>query len=163
MSRIELTHERLKELLSFDDETGRFKWIARRGHMTAGMAAGSLHKDGYYRVAIDKKSYLLHRLAWLYVYGSWPSNVLDHINGIRTDNRIENLRDVTQTENKQNTKKANRRNKVGLQGVSQDGNKFWSRIKNNGKFTYLGRYETPELAHQAFLKAKREMHSTCTI
>jgi len=159
----ELTQEGLKDFLSYDAVTGNFYFTKTRGGKTEGERAGRIRKDGYINIRIAPKCYLAHRLAWLYVYGEWPTNVIDHINGIKSDNRICNLREVTQTQNKQNTKKATVKNRVGMQGVSRCGNRFWSRIKSDGKFNYLGMYDTPEEAHQAYLTAKRELHTTCTI
>lgn len=145
-----LTQEKLKELLSYNKDTGVFTWIKTKPHMARliGKNAGTMRKDGYYRAYIDNKRYYLHRLAWLYVYGEFPKTI-DHINQNKSDNRIENLRNVTQTENMRNRKKSSN-NTSGVTGVSYDNKrkKFFAQINiaNNGYF--LGYFCTVEEAKQ---------------
>jgi hypothetical protein len=162
-----LTQERLKEILDYDFETGIFKWkkITGYGAQFSGREAGTLTSNGYLKIGIDQKRHRSHRLAWLYVYGYLPLNDIDHINGIRTDNRIINLREVTRSENLQNIKTHHIDNKSGLLGVSYSkaAKSYVSQISINGKYTYLGCFKTKELAHLAYLDKKREIHSTCTI
>jgi hypothetical protein len=98
-----LTQERLLTFLSYDKETGLFTWRKSKGRAAAGDIAGNLNNYGYIEVGLDNVSYTLHRLAWLAVYGVWPNGVVDHINGVRSDNRIANLRTVTTAENQRNT------------------------------------------------------------
>src|SRR5690606_29052356 len=110
--------KRLKELVSYDPKSGKFFWLdrAREEFSTSqaygvfisqylGREAGGKQGGGYLRFSVDGKHYLAHRLAWLYVHGKWPSDQIDHINGDRSDNRIDNLRDVTHAENRRNTKR----------------------------------------------------------
>jgi len=92
-----------------------------------------------------------------------PSEQIDHINGIRHDNRISNLRLATNKQNCQNTKQARVNNKSGFLGVSPSGDKFISTIQKNGKQLYLGTFETKEEAHEAYLNEKRKLHEFCTI
>lgn len=107
---------------------------------------------------------LAHRLAWLYVYGEWPQHGLDHINGVRLDNRISNLRDVPQTINLENQRKAKGLTKSGFLGVERTrGGKWAARIVANGKRYGLGVFATPEAAHSAYVTAKRKLHEGCTI
>ena len=90
-----LTQARLKKLLSYNTDTGEFRWrVTRRGAARAGSVAGCVRHDGYVRIAIDGKRYLAHRLAWLYVHGELVPE-LDHANGVRSDNRLDNLRPAT--------------------------------------------------------------------
>lgn len=165
--KTELTAERLRELLHYDPETGLFTWLVHRQRNRAGTIAGSAHSMGYVEIGVSGSSYLAHRLAWLYVHGAWPVGDIDHINGNRSDNRISNLRDVTKVVNMQNRRAATTNNISGLMGVSKSSAKlprWFSRIQDNsGKMRYLGTFETPDLAHAAYVNAKREMHEGCTI
>jgi len=99
------------------------------------------------------------------VIRSWvfPEGQIDHINGVRDDNRLSNLRAVSKTENMWNQRKAHPANKLGVMGVRREYNMFQARISINGKTIWLGSFNTAELAHEAYLKAKRELHTTCTI
>jgi len=98
-----ITQQRLKELLHYCPETGLFTWRVDRNKKTrAGDSAGTIRPDGYIQISIDYKLYRAHRLAWLYVHGRWPVDQLDHINHHRADNRIANLREATNSDNKKN-------------------------------------------------------------
>lgn len=159
--RIKVTVERLKELLDYDPMTGLFKWKVRRKGVEAGDVAGAVNHEGYISIGIDNSVYKAHRLAWLYMFGRMPNGMMDHRNGDRADNRIENLREATPGQNSQNKHVASAKNKSsGLMGVSwsNDRNKFYARICVNGKVRALGRFDTAEEAHQAYLAAKRELH-----
>lgn len=161
-----LIQEKLKELFSYDYKTGNFIRLKETSNVKKGDIAGCLTDQGYIRIRILGKKYLSHRLAWLYVYGQFPIKSLDHINGNKTDNRIINLREVTTAENLQNQKKPTGNNKTtGLLGASFDkySNKYKSQICINQKKINLGRFNTPEEAHQAYLTAKRELHSHNTL
>lgn len=154
-----ITIERLKEVLRYDATSGRLTWLRRISpRLRVGGDAGSI-ANGYVRITIDGKSYMAHRLAWLYAYGAWPRQYIDHINGNRTDNRLFNLRDVSQTTNALNRCGPSKNNKIGYLGVCWMGgtNNAWTaRISCNGKKKHLGYFKTPELAHQAYQKAKAE-------
>lgn len=155
-----LTQERLKELLDYDPETGVFtRKVSLSRRVKVGDIAGSLHPHGYLTLMVDAKSYVAHRLAWFYVYGVWPKEI-DHINRIRNDNRISNLREVSRLENMYNKSKyAN--NSSGLTGVSwhKATGKWHSSICAKGLQKYLGLFDTPEEAHAAYLAAKEELHN----
>lgn len=168
MAADDLSADRLRELLHYDTETGVFRWKLKTSNRSNRIKVGEptgkkLSSFGYVRVGIDGVVYQAHRLAWLYVHGCWPSGQLDHINGCRSDNRISNLRDVPQTTNMQNIKVARKDNKCGLLGVSTNGKKWSARIHVDGVAKHLGTFETKELAHQAYIEAKRLFHSGCTI
>lgn len=160
-----LTHMRLKELLDYDPETGMFTWKIsnRNSPIKIGSEAGTLDSGGYCQIKIDGTHYKAHRLAWLYVHNNWPKYQIDHINGIRADNRLANLRAATSSENSQNQRCANKDSKTGLLGIYPHGKKYVAQIRLNGKTHRLGIFQTPEEAHEVYLKAKRELHSHCTI
>ena len=160
-----LTAERLRELLSYDQETGEFRWsLGGKGTGGPGSVAGHVSR-GYVRICVAGHMYQAHRLAWLYVHGEWPVDQIDHINGEKIDNHIANLREATASENGGNQRKAASNNKAGLLGVSwyKQRKKFKAQIKLNGKTKHLGMFSTSEQAHQAYLVAKRELHPFCTI
>jgi hypothetical protein len=102
-----LTQARLRELLSYDPETGTFIWRTRsnpRGPDLTGRRAGGLDGEGYWHIRIDGKLYGGHRLAWLWVHGRLPNGRLDHINRSQADNRIANLREANPSQNRANSK-----------------------------------------------------------
>lgn len=99
---MELTAEKLREILHYDPASGHFWARVSRSPLKAGDLVGHIRSDGYRAIKIHSKAYKAHRLAWLYIHGKWPSSIIDHINGIRADNRIENLRDVSYKENSMN-------------------------------------------------------------
>ena len=154
-----LTQERLKELLDYDTATGVFVRRVSRGKAKAGNIAGYTHHEGYVLISIDGRKRLAHRLAWLYTYGYWPTSQLDHINRVRDDNRIENLREVTDQENHWNRGKQ-KNNSSGLTGVFWDkkSKKWRAYIYVCGKQKHLGLFDTQEEASVAYLKAKAEHH-----
>lgn len=161
-----ITQERLFEVLYYNKNSGVFVWnISPNNSTYAGTEAGNIDAYGYLVTSIDNKRYKLHRLAWLYEYGEMPKNQIDHINGIKTDNRIENLRDVNGFVNQQNRRVIQKNNNSGYTGVCfvKNRNKWMAQIKVENKFKYLGLYETAELANEAYIKAKREFHNGCTI
>lgn len=135
MTRPNIQHARLKELLHYDPETGNLTWlVARSGAGKVGSIAGSQHIAGYRAVYLEYKAYLAHRLAWFYVFQSWPTGQIDHINGVRSDNRLSNLRDVDAFVNQQNRRSATRGNLSGFLGVtwSPVDRKFRANISANG-------------------------------
>lgn len=151
--------KRLRELLRYDSVTGKFFWLKYRcGLAPAGSEAGTIRGE-YLTIRIDGRGYLAHRLAWLYVHSVWPRSSLDHKNGDGFNNVIENLREATHTQNKQNQIKASRHSTTGLLGVCIQGNgKFKAVIQANGKIIRLGSFATPEMAHAAYLEAKKIFH-----
>lgn len=156
-----LTAERLREVLKYDPATGVFTWLVRTSiRITVGKVAGVKNTPGYVVVGIDGRLYNASRLAWLYVKGEWPNGEIDHLNGIRHDNRFENLRDVTKAVNMQNRRRAPRHSKTGLLGVTKYmfGDGFVTHISVAGKARHLGVYKTAQEAHDAYVKAKRQFH-----
>jgi hypothetical protein len=113
---------------------------------------------GYWMLHVDGGMYYAHRLAWLYVYGAWPSAQIDHINRQRGDNRIANLREVTNRQNHQN-RAICKRNTSGLMGVSKLPSGMWrAQLYLDGKGYFLGNHETKELAYAAYVAGKRKLH-----
>lgn len=160
-----VTQSELKESLAYDLETGVFVWIKTYRNQNLGKVAGILDKDGYRQIKFNHKSYRAHRLAWLYVYGVWPSVLLDHIDGVKDHNAISNLREVTFAENSQNRRTASKDSLYGFLGVDYNKTKkrFRARIQTGGKRINLGGFATADEAYEAYLEAKRKYHVTCTI
>jgi len=151
--------ERVLELLNYDQATGLFTRRDRRGRFQAGSVVGSLDRDGYRVMKIDGKSHQAHRLAFLVIHGYLPKEI-DHINGDPSDNRIENLRSVTRSENQRNSGKyAN--NTSGFKGVcwhSRD-KKWQAQARDaNGKRKTLGYFPTPEAASAAYNDFAMKLH-----
>lgn len=155
-----LTAERVRELFLYDPETGVFtRRVGRRAGTKAGDIAGGIKPNGY-RVIWIGANYMAHRLAWLYVHGTWPEGQIDHINRVRDDNRIANLRSVACAENIQNRDRQGN-NVSGFKGVFRaKGNRRWTaQITANGVQMHLGTYETAEAAHAAYCAAAARLHT----
>lgn len=161
----ELTQARLKELLHYNSETGVFTWRVNGGSRArVGAEVGCPTTAGYLRVMVDKKLHYLHRLAWLHETGAWPSQHIDHRNGVVNDNRFANLRDVSRSINLQNERKARVNNRCGLLGVETTKNgRFRTAIRVDGMRINLGAYPSAEEAHTVYLAAKRNLHEGCTL
>lgn len=160
----QVTQERLKELFSYSVDTGLFTRIQPVPGAKIGKVAGCI-KSGYVVIRVDSILYRAHRLAWLYEHGKWPDGEIDHINGIKNDNRLCNLRDVSVQKNRQNQIRARRNNKSGFLGVHfvQARQKFRADICIEGRNKILGFFDTPDLAHEAYLNAKRGAHEGNTL
>lgn len=172
-----LTADQIKAVLDYDPASGFFRWKPRTPDMFsdgnvgakgncasfnkkyAGQIANSAHIKGYTTVRVFRRSYLCHRLAWLFMTGEWPTHEIDHINGDRGDNRFENLREATALENHQNLKFRST-NTSGLVGAfldKRDGRRA-ARICVARKYISLGRFDTAHEAHEAYLAAKAQYH-----
>ena len=150
----------LKSLLHYNPDTGVFTWLETRGGTARrGTVAGNVQKMGYRYINFNRRLVGAHRLAWLYVHGVWPTGDIDHINHQRDDNRIANLRDTNRSQNMRNSRRK-RTEHSPLQGVCWDreSGRWLASITSNGKQMHLGRYDTAELAHEAYVKASREVH-----
>ena len=153
-----ITQATLKELLNYNPETGNFIWVSSPANcIKVGDKAGSKDSYGYYKIAIQRKTYKAHRLAWIYVHGDIPNQPIDHINGDRADNRIQNLRVVTPKENQQNQKKFTN-NTSGATGVHWHvQHKRWqARIFVDGKRVDLGAFDDVVSAVAARKSAERK-------
>jgi hypothetical protein len=162
----DITAEYVRTMLSYNPETGVFTWrVKPNRRIRVNSVAGSISDTGYRTIRLKRRPYKANRLAWLYMTGAHPKQVIDHIDGNPLNNAFNNLRDVTIAQNVQNQKRAHVRNKHGFLGVSWHiAGKCWrARICVDGKHILLGYFKTPEEAHNAYLQAKRKYHLTCTI
>jgi hypothetical protein len=157
----ELTAQHLRRILGYNPGTGIFTWHASSNRrIRKGQIAGCLSSsDGYWKIGVDGRSYLAHRLAWLHVYGHWPEHQIDHIDGNRANNRIENLRVATHSQNMHNSG-SRRNNTSGLKGVDwyEPTHKWRARIWVDGKQLYLGHFDDKESAYAARNEAAIALH-----
>lgn len=163
-----LTVEEARSRLNYDPATGRLTWKKLRNTLRIGEEAKSLDVAGYVQVNISGTMVKGHRLAWLLHYGAWPDGDIDHINGVRNDNRISNLRCVSPKVNCQNQRVGSRPSVTGLIGVHLQGRgsankRYRAKILVDGRQIHLGGYATPEEAHAAYVLAKRKYHEGCTL
>jgi len=145
----DLTAEELREWLDYDPATGVFRWKIDRPKRKVGSVAGCVAPNGYVRIRLSGRLRLGHRLAWLHVYGSWPDGWIDHKNGVRHDNRIDNLRVADGFLNAANRKQ--QKSQSGIKGVSYEpkSNGWRAVIKVNGKTIYLGYFKDKDKAAEA--------------
>lgn len=161
----EITQEFLKSVLSYNEETGYFTWISSRGRAKQSKPAGYISKKGYVIIKICSFPYQAHRLAWIYVYGNYPSEFIDHRDCNRSNNAINNLREATNAQNLQNISTPRANNKSGFLGVckcSKTG-KWRAQIRTNNAPRQIGVFDTPEEANFAYVSEKRKVHEFCTI
>lgn len=153
--------ERLKYLFSYHAETGLItRNVANARRSKIGESAGSLKPDGYMQLSIDGKNYQFHRIAWALFHGVYPASEIDHINGVKNDNKISNLRLATRQENMQNIFTPMSHSKTGIRGVSlkTSSGKYVAQIKVDGVKKSLGYFTTKEEASDAYLSAKKSLH-----
>lgn len=164
--------EYLRECFTYESESGLLTWNVRPIHhfknhhgmntfnsKFSGKPCDSLHNGGYTSVSISAKHYLAHRVIWKMITGEDPGALIDHIDGNKKNNSFSNLRLATKQQNAFNSRKSCN-NKSGFKGVSFDSqrNKYYACINLSGKTKYLGRYDTPELAHIAYVEAAKNIH-----
>lgn len=157
----------LKDQVSYDPKTGILTRQRKPNKSKAmlGPIKGTKKDEGHLKVAIDGVEKYLHQIAWYLHYGTWPTEIIDHIDGDPTNNKINNLRLVTKHENVLNQRRAHKTNRSGLLGAHwiEEKKKFHSSIWFKNKKYNLGYYDTAQAAHEAYVQAKRNLHSTCTI
>lgn len=160
-----LTVDRARELLDYNPENGTITWRFKVSNRRKGSLAGAKTAGGHLATRIGGRLYRNHRLAWLLVTGCWPLDEIDHINGLRDDNRWLNLREADTFLNRENQHIPTSSNSSGYLGVSWHSRKsrFRARIRTRGKTVLLGYFKDPAEAHQAYLTAKRELHAGCTL
>lgn len=152
--RDDIAVERLRSLLRYEAETGLLYWKVSGGSKSAGSVAGTLREQGYVNICMGGRFYRAHRLAFAIYYGRWPVGEIDHINRIKNDNRICNLRECTKSENGKN-KPVFKNSSSGIRGVGWDKHrKQWrASIYQGGKKISLGRFSTAEQAEQCVIRA----------
>jgi hypothetical protein len=154
-----ITQERLKEICTYDPETGLFEGIVNRGkRYKIGMPFGKPEKKGYLQVTIDGRTYHLQRLAWLYVHGVWPEHQIDHRNGIPSDNRLENLRDANRCQQNWNKKAITGKKTPKNVFFLKTTGKYRVRITESFKVRFLAEYETLEEASMVAVEQRRRIH-----
>lgn len=155
-----ITQDELKKIFDYNQDTGILTWkIDRNWKIKAGSVAGTIKKDKYININLKGKMYRAHRLIWLYVYGYMPKIYIDHINGNPSDNRICNLREATNSQNMQNSR-IRKDNTSGVKGIgwSNRFNKWIARIRVNNKRVTIGIFDDLNIAKEAIIKARNEIH-----
>jgi hypothetical protein len=153
----------LKELLHYDRETGFFTWrMLRPGRSPQGKIAGSVRSNpkdpcfGYRYITVDHFRTSAHRLAWFYVYEKWPTGDLDHRDMVRDNNRIDNLREATRSQNMANARRP-RHNTSGYKGATFVNGRWTAQIQFNSKNLILGYFSSAEEAHEAYCQAGKRL------
>jgi hypothetical protein len=154
-----LTAEYVRSILEYHPDTGAFTWRVSRRCVRIGSPAGKTCDRGYRYIKISQRTYLAHRLAWLYITDKWPANEIDHIDGDPSNNRFSNLREATRSENNCNTG-ARKNNSSGFKGVSfcNRSKKWRANISLNGKNISLGYHQNLDAARAAYEKASNKLH-----
>lgn len=163
MARSQLpTPDALRQLLRYEPETGKLFWLERpdgpawwNTRYAGAEAMTNIVTAGYKASVLNGRAALAHRVIWAIVHGEWPTDDVDHINGVRTDNRLCNLRAVDRATNCKNMAR-NRRNTSGVTGVSKCGEKWKAYIRSNGVFRVIGLYDEFSDAVTARHLAERE-------
>lgn len=152
-----ITQERLKQVISYDRETGLFVSLTSRGCVKAGCVLGRDNGQGYIKLSVDKREYFAHRLAYLYVHGFLPEFV-DHINGVRSDNRICNLRPADKFINARNAARKPW-SLSRFRGVNKNKKSWYASIRVNGeRYLHLGHYANEVEAAYVYDMASLEHH-----
>lgn len=156
-----ITREELGRLLTYDAETGVFYRAADRIPFRAGEKAGWYDKGAdAWKIEINGKAYLVHRLAWFWARGEWPAQI-DHINGDRSDNRLCNLRPADNSQNQANMP-AKSNNRLGIRGVSRRGGGYIVQLRKHGVH-YRGRFKTLAEATAFATETSRRIHGEFSI
>ena len=148
--------DNLIELLDYNKDSGIFKWKIDISNKKKGDIAGT-NSNGYVVISVNKKKHYAHRLAWYFIYGTFPKGHIDHINHNKKDNRIDNLRDVSRSCNQKN-RSLNNNNISGKIGVCwhKKNAKWQSQIMINGKNKALGYFDILDDAIEARINAEKE-------
>lgn len=151
-----LTHDRLLDVLHYDPQSGVFTWLKGR---RAGRKAGTITQQGYNQIKVDAKLYRANRLAIFYVTGHWPKNLVDHKNLMRSDDRFENLREATHSQNNVN-RLPQSNNRSGRRGVywQEAAGKWHVSVQHAGRRHYVGLFDTLEAASAAYDETALRLH-----
>ncbi len=159
---LELTAERLHEVLNYNPETGLFTWRVCMGNRAmAGAVAGTPHANGCIHITVDRQIYKAHRLAWFYMTGEWPTAEVDHRDMNGSNNRWLNLRMATKSQNMAN-RGTQTNTSSGLKGAyrykagERYGKPWQAGIQVDGKKLHLGHFATAEEAHAAYCVAAKK-------
>lgn len=150
--------DRVKEYMRYDDDLGCLIRTKKSGNTRPGDRAGHKGPKGYTMVRLFNFVYFEHRIIWLLFSGKWPQKHIDHINGVRSDNRIGNLREANNSQNMQNLQGPLPRNKCGYLGVVKRRRKYAALICVGGVRRHIGLYPTPQEAHEEYMRVKKELH-----
>lgn len=156
-----LTQQALHLALDYDSTKGTFTNRVRRARAAPGSLVGTTSKTtGYVEITLHGRRYQAHRLAWLFTYGEWPLHDIDHLNGVRHDNRLCNLRSATRSENTLN-RHAPSASSAGMLGVcfrkNRKSSPWWAQIQSGGRRVWSGYFSTAEAAHAAYCAKKLEL------
>lgn len=155
--------------VSYNKDTGAFTWIKKpSAGVSIGDVAGSVDKCGRVKFMLGGRQYFAHRVAFLYMTGSFPKGVVDHIDGNPLNNSWENLRDVSSRENSENRRTHQSNNLLKRLGVYRktlkSGKvKYVARIRVNGELRHVGVFDSEDCAYLAYLNEKRKLHKGCTL
>lgn len=144
-----LTAAAAREIFDYDPATGVLSW-------KDGRVINRKHQRGYILVHMNGRGYLAHRIIWLMVRGEWPEALIDHINGVPSDNRTINLRAATIAQNAAN-RRAQKSRSLPLKGITKSRNRWRAGIRMNGTYRFLGTFDSPEEAHAAYAAKAREV------
>ena len=157
--------EKLRTEFAYNASTGVLTRLYTGRGIAKTAPTGWLGSSGRMHVRVHGRTWLQHRLIWYIVHGELPSEI-DHVDGNGANNRLNNLRAVSHAENMHNMRRPQRNNTSGFLGVSHVGNlktPWKATIQKNRKKVHLGFFDTPVAAHAAYLEAKRNLHTTCSI
>lgn len=147
-----ISQSELKQILTYNKDTGIFTWV-NSGKGRNINKVGNIDSYGYLRIHILGKTYKAHRLAWLYIYGQFPKNLIDHLDGDKSNNKINNLQDVTPLKNSRN-KKSHRNGHLLGTSFNKKCKKWSAQIR-----IHLGYFDSKEEAHKAYLLKCKEFYN----
>ena len=159
MASRDLTAQRVRELFCYDEQTGVLSRRVRIKSHPVGSYIGAVNQDGYLKATIDGNTVLIHRVIWLYMTGEHPPDMIDHRNGIKTDNAWANLRLANNTENQQNRWLPPRTKRIEAPiGVTFERGKWRVRIRSGGRKHHIGFFVSQAEAAEAYMAAKQSHH-----